>query len=61
MPEKGITLQDFCDRLQVLCNDGYSQRNLYVATKDGLIPVNELEFVFKSDAFVNGLIPFRIK
>lgn len=61
MPGKGITLQDFCDRLQALCNDGYSQHELYVATKDGLIPVNELKFAFKSDAFKGGLIPFRIK
>lgn len=61
MAESKITLQDFCDRLQVLGNDGYSQHELYVVTKDGLIPVNELEFAFKSDAFKNGIIPFRIK
>lgn len=62
MPEKKLTLQDFVTRLQVLCKDGYEQNELYIRVPGcNLIPVSEVEFYFKSDAVISGLVPVRFK
>ncbi len=64
MPDKKLTLQEFTTRLQVLCHDGYSQKELFVRFPGcALKPVSEIEFYFKSDEVINyeGLIPVKFK
>jgi hypothetical protein len=58
-----MTLQELTTRLQTLCHDGYSQKEVLIDINGygvHLAPIEQVEFKFQSSAMSDGFVSVKM-
>lgn len=56
-----MTLQEFTSRLQSLCHDGYSMKEVEISCKYGILKVADFNLLLRDKEIVNQVVCVKLE